>query len=201
MYLLNMAAEERTSSKHWTIAQALAWVIYRSEDLVKYVSPGGGKLSLIAMYPSRFSPMPIEKASGDELLSALEKGLLEAKGKRSGASDLLEPIPAEDWLRLRRHGAVIYQLPDDKSEFTEPWRDITFESSDIKKQWRSDHEVKGRTSFDWPAIKKIYDQVKETNPDFSINALITEAQGAYEDRYNKDPPSRSSFQSHIKEWR
>jgi hypothetical protein len=62
-------------------------------------------------------------------------------------------------------------------------------------------EVSGRTKFDWPAIRVLYEQARQTNPKFSRNKLIEEVQLAYQQKYSKEPPSRSAIQRHLPEWK
>jgi hypothetical protein len=196
-----MAQVSPSDAPYWTFAQALAWVIYRRGDLVDYVGPtGDGRLSLIAMYPSQFTP-PVEKiGEGEELLQALRQGRLEATGKPAQGDGIRLAIPLEDWLRLRRYGAKIFQMTHANSSAIQPWHDITLRSDAVKKLWRSRHEIYDRSRFDWDAIKHLYQQVRASNPDFSQNELITETQGRYEDEFNKEPPSRTSFQRKIGTW-
>ena len=167
-----------------------------------YVSPiGVGKLSLIALYPS-MKFVPEVKGSADELLASLVEGTITALGIPKNKDGVHQQIiPAQDWLQTGCYGGTLFKRTEDGSSIDMPWRDIFLESADIRKYWRSDNEIDGRSRYNWDAIKMIFDKVKEQNPEFSDNDLIIEAQGAYEERFNKEPPSRSSFQSHMKKWR
>ena len=74
------------------------------------------------------------------------------------------------------------------------------ECADMKKLWRTDYEVSGRSKFDWAIIKTVYLDLSTSNPDMSQNELIIELQGAFEERFNKEPPSRSTIQRKISTW-
>ena len=82
----------------------------------------------------------------------------------------------------------------------ERWTDIRVLSSDMKQLWRSLHEVSGRTKFDWPVLRKIHEDLQANNPAMSQNELIDELQGTYRDRFNKEPPGRTTIQSKMKTW-
>lgn len=196
-----MARVSSSDTHYWSFAQALSWAIYRRNDLVDYVGPDrGGRLSLIAAYPSQFSPAPEKIGDGDALLRALRDGRLKATGIPAYGDGLRREIPAEDWLRLKRHGASVLQISDNRLQALVPWRDITMRSDAVKKLWRSKHEVTGRSKYDWSAIQRLYQDLRASNPDFSQNELIIEIQGRYQDEFNKEPPSRSAFQRQIKSW-
>jgi hypothetical protein len=196
-----MARVSPSDTRYWSFAQALAWTIYRRNDLVDYVGPGrGGRLSLVAAYPSQFSPPPERIGDGDALLQALRDGRLKATGIPASGDGLRREIPAEDWLRLKRHGASVFQISDDRLQTLVPWRDITLRSASVKNLWRSGHEVSGRSKYDWYAIQRLYQELRASNPDFSQNELIIETQGRYQEEFNKEPPSRSAFQRQIRTW-
>ena len=188
-------------TKHWTFAQALAWVIYRRNDIVLYVGPiGAGRLSLVAMYPSHFARALEIAGDGEELLDALREGRITATGKLANADGVRREIPVEDWALLKRYGDAIYEAQNDRSSTSQPWRDITLESATVMKLWRSSTEVSGRSKYDWTRIKALFQDVCASNPDFSRYELIVETQGRYRDEFNKEPPSRSSFQRRMRNW-
>ena len=196
-----MKRSSSVATKYWTFAQALGWVIYRRNDVVSYVGPfGSGKLSLVAMYPSHFEPALENAGDGEELLNALREGRLTAKGKLANGDGVRREIPAEDWALLKRYGDAIYEAQNDRSSTSQPWRDITLESATVMKLWRSSTEVSGRSKYDWTRIKALFQDVCASNPDFSRNELIVETQGRYRDKFNKEPPSRSSFQRRMRNW-
>ena len=82
-----------------------------------------------------------------------------------------------------------------------PWINIRVQGSDIQKLWRLRTETEGRTKFDWPAIRGIYEQLIKENPGMSQNDTIDEVQLEFQNRFSKDPPGRTSVQNHIKTWR
>ena len=100
-----------------------------------------------------------------------------------------------------RLGSITRRLKPLYSDNAQPWTDIRLESAAVKKLWRSEHEISGRTKFDWDAVRAIHDELLERNPDFSQNELIIEIQGAFRDQFNKEPPSRPSIQRHLKSWK
>ncbi|MEL6226986.1 MAG: hypothetical protein AAFR01_08200, partial [Pseudomonadota bacterium] len=72
--------------------------------------------------------------------------------------------------------------------------------ADVERLWRSSTETEARSKFDWKSIRKIFYEVRELNPKFSKNELIQEAQLQFQKSTKREPPSRSSFQRHMKDW-
>ncbi len=187
--------------RYWTLAQALAWVIYRRDDVVDYVGPnGGGSLGLVGMYPTHFQPPLAMRGNSEELRRAAAEGRLKVTGIPTIGTRVRAAIPAEDWLQLRIYSDKVSQLSEDRSRHVYPWRDVVLECSAMKKLWRTGHEVTGRSKFDWAAIRAVYEDLSASNPDMSQNELILELQGTFEERFKKEPPSRSTIQRNISTW-
>lgn len=187
--------------RYWTLAQALAWVIYRRDDVVDYVGPnGGGSLGLVGMYPTHFQPLLEIRGNSKELRRAASEGRLEVTGIPTIGAPVRTAIPPEDWLQLRIYSDKVSQLSKDRSGHVYPWKDVVLECAAMKKLWRTGHEVTGRSKFDWAAIRADYEGLSASNPDMSQNELILEVQGSYEERFNKDAPGRSTIQRNISTW-
>jgi len=184
--------------RYWTLAQALAWVIYRRDDVVDYVGPnGGGSLGLAGMYPTHFQP-PLEiRGNSEELRRAAAEGRLKVTGIPTIDATARTAIPPEDWLQFQIYNGKVSQLSEDRSRHVYPWRDVVLECSAMKKLWRTGHEVTGRSKFDRAAIRAVYEDLSASNPDMSQNELIIELQGTFEERFKKKPPSRSTIQRNI----
>lgn len=187
-------------SKYWNLAQVAAWVMYREMELVvQFEHPSRTGFMALGMYPS-LEPSGRQKiASSNDLNRTLEDGRLTAWGYRAN-SNQLEQIPSREWTDLTLAPPFAYDTRNLAAKH-QPWTDIRLESAAVKKLWRSEHEISGRTKFDWDAVRPIHDELLERNPDFSQNDLITEIQGAFHDHFNKEPPSRSSIQRHLKSWK
>lgn len=103
-----MTASERSKSRYWTFEQALAWVLYRREDIVSYVGPrSGGSLSWVGMYLTSFKPIANKIGNGEELLATLRNGDLVASGYHETNNGTRQNIPPEDWLKLRINGVAV----------------------------------------------------------------------------------------------
>lgn len=193
---------DRTSfdSKYWNLAQAAAWVEYRERRLVEeFVAADREAYMALGMYPSMWPPGREKHGTVDELRRALEDGQLTSWGYRLTDPDHLTTIPAGEWADLVITPPFV-RVAGRSGEGGKRWTEIRVHSADMKRLWRGTHEVSGRTKYDWDAIKKIYDEQKASNPDFSQNELITELQGVFHDRFNREPPSRSTIQAKMKRW-
>ncbi len=187
----------------WNLAQAAAWIIYRERELVELLScPDAHAFGAIALYPS-MSP-PGRKAIGKltDLARALRDGRLAAKGFRQKAPDDLEPIPAAEWADLHLRPPFAYDYAERSlADRHERWISIRVSSTDMRQIWRAEHEVSGRSKYDWSAVEHIFRARRMDNPDMSDNELITEIQAEFEQQFSKEPPSRSSLQKHMKTWK
>jgi hypothetical protein len=189
------------ASRFWTLPQAVAWVLYRRDDIVDYIgSTDEGRLGLVAMYPAHFQPVPEVHGEPEELRRALAEGKLKATGIPNDGVAVRTTIPPQDWLRVQIYGGKAYRASEDRHEVVYPWRDIALESAAMKKLWRSEHETAGRSKYDWVIVQAMFNEVKTQNLEMTQNELITEVQGAFEDRFNKKAPSRTTIQRKIKTW-
>ena len=181
-------------SKYWTFEQALAWVEFRRRDLVDQLSGSrGNRLSLMRQYNSTIDPPLKQVAEGEKLMNALREGRIKATGIPKNGEAIRCDIPAEDWIRLQRHGAAVFQLSEDRSECTHPWLDITINSAEVKKQWRGKDEVRSRRIYDYDLIRQIHDELTSLHDKFSDNKLMEEVELEYRERTG-NAPSRSTIQ-------
>ena len=184
--------------QYWNLAQAAAWVVYRENKLVEHMnSPEAGAFGAIGMYPT-MGPKN-RKALGklQELHNALASGRLIARGYRTSAEHILADIPKREWASLHLAPPHAYDVSR-LAQKIEPWRSIQVDAADVKKLWRSDLEVKGRSKYDHELIRSLYDTAKAVNPEMSQNELIGEIQKAYAEQTNRDEPGRSTVQRAIK---
>ena len=185
-------------NKYWNLAQACAWVEYREMHLVDELAQADRSAYMaIGMYPSMWPAGREQYGRIEDLRRALEGGQLASSGFRRGGQERLEDIPAAEWVDYVIRPPLISFLDQPQNI---PWTNFRVLSADMKRLWRSDHELSGRSKFDWTSIKSIYDKLKTQNPRMSQNELILELQGSYEERFNKDAPARSTIQNKIKIW-
>lgn len=185
----------------WNLAQAAAWVVYRERELVAslaYAPPLS--FTSIAMYPTMWPPGRQEVGTLTDLRDALRSGRLVARGYHVDDPNNLKDIPREEWADLRLSPPNAYALGRPNA-VREPWTAIRVDGATVKSLWRSVRDVSGRTRFDWPAIEGIYNELRALHSEMSDNELITEIQGAFGDKYDQEPPSRSSIQNHLKIWK
>jgi hypothetical protein len=187
------------TEKFWNLAMAAAWVKFRKRDVVeKFDGPSPESWRAYNMYPTMWDFKPVDASL--TLQSALISGKLEAFGHRSAPGASVEMIPSLEWETLTFDPPAAYRrLADNVKD--EPWINIRVEGSDVQKLWRSPTDTEGRTRFDWTVIKEIYETLIQNNPDMSQNEIISEAQLEFQNRFSKEPPSRTSLQNKIKTWR
>jgi len=193
-----MIAHSAFDDRYWNLAQASAWVEYREEQLVAELdSADRTSYAAIGFYPSMWPSSRKRRGQTEELRSALEEGRLISSGFRRGGGERLEDIPAAEWADYIIRPPLISFRGQPQNI---PWERVRVLSADMRRLWRSVNEVDGRSRFDWAAIQEIFNEVKTQNLEMSKNELIIEVQGAFEDRFDKQPPSRSSLQRKIKTW-
>ncbi len=194
-----MSSDQPFDHKYWNLAQAAAWVEYRDKQLVEDLKSADRNTYIaIGFYPSMWPPGRKQRGRIEELRRALEEGGLKSSGFRRGGRKRRKYIPAAEWVDY------VIRPPDvsfSGQPKNVPWERVRVLSADMRRLWRSDHEVDGRSKFDWLAIRAVYEDLSASNPDMSQNELILELQGSYEDRFNKGAPSRTTIQRKIKTWR
>lgn len=184
----------------WNLAQAAVWVVYREKDLVEQMANADrDSYAAIGMYPSMWPKYRRRYAGVSDLYSALLNGRIKARGYHVDAPNTLDDIPADQWQDMALNPPVA-SLRREGTYREERWTQIRLKSADLKRLWRSTDEVNSRTQYDWDVIRELVEEAKRSNPNFSENELIIEAQGMFEERFHKKAPSRTSFQRHIKEW-
>ena len=182
----------------WNLSQACAWVEYREKQLVNDFSmPDRNAYMALGMYPSMWPTGRKRHGSVEYLRRALEQGRIKSSGYRRHTQDSLEEIPAAEWTDFVIRPPLVSFSGQPKNI---PWESVRVLSADMKRLWRSVNEQEGRSRFNWAAIQEIFNEIKIQNPEMSQNALITEVQGGFEDHFNKDAPSITSFKRKIKTW-
>ena len=182
----------------WNLSQACAWVEYREKQLVNDFSVADRSAYMaLGMYPSMWPAGRKRHGSVENLRRALEQGRIKSSGYRRHTQDSLEEIPAAEWTDFVIRPPLVSFSGQPKNI---PWESVRVLSADMKRLWRSVNEQEGRSRFNWAAIQEIFNEIKIQNPEMSQNALITEVQGGFEDHFNKDAPSITSFKRKIKTW-
>lgn len=195
-----MRARTSFDTKYWNLAQAAAWVEFRERQLVEdFGAADRDAYMALGLYPSMWPSGRERRGTVDELRRALEDGRLTAWGYRLEEPNHLTAIPTGEWTDLVITPPFA-RVAGRSSGDRERWTDIRVCSANMKRLWRGTHEVGGRTKYDWAAVQAIFTEVKTQNPEMSQNELITEVQGAFEDRFNKGAPSTTSFKRKIKTW-
>ena len=193
-----MSSHHSFDDIYWNLAQACAWVEYREKQLVNDFSVADRDTFMaLGMYPSMWPKGRKRLGSFEELRRALEQGRIKSSGYRRNTPDKLEEIPAAEWADLQIRPPLVSFAGQPNNQ---PWNAVRLLSADMKKLWRTDHEVTGRSKYDWTAIRTVYSDLSASNPDMSQNELIIELQGAFEERFNKEPPSRTSLIRKIRTW-
>jgi hypothetical protein len=141
-----------------------------------------------------------ELGSISDLATALMDGRLTAWGRKSTDGTLVEEVPAIEWSDLHIRPPLVLRRHPSGVDF-EPWTDLRFESGDLKRLWRSTSETSSRSKFNWQVIEKMWREVCGRLTDASENERIKELQGEFRDRFNREPPERTTIQSRIKRWR
>lgn len=177
---------------------AAAWVKFRKRGIVdKFDGPSPESWSARNIYDSMWETKPVEASL--TLQSALISGKPIAFGHRSAPGASMETIPSLEWETLILDPPTAYRrLPNTLKD--EPWINIRVEGADAQKLWRIRTETEGRTRFNWRATREFYKTVIQNNPDMSKNEIIAEVQLEYQNRFSKNPPSRTSLQIKIKTW-
>lgn len=193
-----MSSHHSFDDTYWNLAQACAWVEYREKQLVNdfRVADRNAYMAL-GMYPSMWPAGRQRHGSVEDFRRALKQGRIKSSGYRRNTPDNLEEIPAAEWADLQIRPPLVSFAGQPNNQ---PWNAVRLLSADTKKLWRTDHEVTGRSKYDWTAIRTVYSDLSVSIQDMSQNELIVELQGAFEERFNKEPPSRSTIQNKIKTW-
>lgn len=180
--------------QHWNLAQAAGWVVYRDRRVVEELAePSPQCFFLIGAYPTMHDYTA--RASLNDLRDALRDGRLVATGRRANGDGYRETIPTVEWMDLRlappRAG-----LRGDRG-WIEPWAGIMVNGADVKRLWRAELDVQGRTKYDGNKIRAIAARLRADNPDISENELMAEIEGEYESETGKRP-SRTTIQRCLK---
>ena len=193
-------------SRYWNLSQATAWVVYRKRKLVEQFSEQStDRWRALILYPKMHEHEPVSDLKVNELVNklvnALIQGNLTAWGRRNDIKDELEAIPPREWADLTISPPSVKRSHPMAGQI-EPWTDLRFESSDLKKRWRSLSETEGRTRYKWDVLEKMWHEIVELHTGFTGNQIIEELQLAYEEKFGKGKaPGRTTIQDRIKRWK
>jgi len=173
-------------------------VEYRSRELaIEFEHATRNAYLALGFYPTMNKHKQV--ATLLEFGNALVNGGIQACGCRADSPGSYEPIPQIEWSNLLIHPPIAVRRSR-HNVLIEPWTDIRFESGEVLKRWPSNFQQDARVKYRWDRIEAIYQEMKDSNPDISQNELIGEIAAEYQDRYKKDPPSRTTIQRHMKKW-
>ena len=193
-----MSSDQPFDEKYWNLSQACAWVEYREKQLVNDFSVADRNAYMaLGMYPSMWPAGRKRQGSVENLRRALEQGRIKSSGYRRHTQDSLEEIPAAEWTDFVIRPPLVGFSGQPSNQ---PWSAVRVLSADMKKLWRDIAEVSLRTKFDWAEIKAIYEAIVDRQPKMSMNKKIEDLQIEFEERFNKEPPSRSTIQRKISTW-
>ena len=185
-------------SRYWNLCQTAVWVEYRSRELaIEFEHATRNAYLALGFYPTMNKHKQV--ATLLEFGNALVNGGIQACGCRADSPGSYEPIPQIEWSNLLIHPPIAVRRSR-HNVLIEPWTDIRFESGEVLKRWPSNFQQDARVKYRWDRIEAIYQEMKDSNPDISQNELIGEIAAEYQDRYKKDPPSRTTIQRHMKKW-
>ena len=185
----------------WNLSQVAAWAVYRETKLVDELAyPRPHDFAEIGMYPTMWPKHRQIYGSLADVHASLRNGSIEAHGYHCDSPNLLQVIPRKEWADLHLSPPFAYMKNNRNPRF-QSWKYIRLESSAVKKHWRSTSETIARSKFDWDEVCKLYYAAAESNPEFSQNELIDETQRMYQERYNREAPSRTSFMRRLKDWK
>jgi hypothetical protein len=183
---------------HWNLTKTAAWAVFRNLEVVKlFDGPSSENWQAYMMYESMWLCPKVAEPS--ELGDALRSSRLSALGRSGDPGSKMMTIQAIEWETLIVSPPSAYRLLPDNTKDV-PWHDIRASSADVQKLWRGTSETTSRAKFDWVSIRSIHEELRSLNPEFSKNELIKETQQAFQDKFNKEPPSRSSLQRQIARW-
>ena len=183
---------------HWNLTETAAWIVFRNLSVVvRFSDPAPENWQAYMMYESMWLCPKVAEPS--ELGDALRSGRLSALGRSGDPGSKMMTFPAIEWETLIISPPSAYRLLPDNTKDT-PWHDIRVSSADVQKLWRGTSETTSRAKFDWVTIRSMHEELRLLNPEFSKNELIKETQQAFQDKFNKEPPSRSSLQRQITRW-
>jgi hypothetical protein len=184
--------------KFWNLSQVAAWIVFRNRSVVDNFDGTSAETWHAHMfYPKMWNCEPVGELS--DLHDALVNGRLAAMGHADHAGANMSIIPAIEWETLILDPPSAYRRLSNNVKAV-PWHDIRIVSADVRKTWRGTTEVSSRSRYDWAVIKSIFLRAQTRNPEFSRNELIAETQQEFQDRFNKEPPSRTSLQRNISKW-
>lgn len=185
------------SEEYWTLTQAAAWVVFRSDKVVaKFAPPDPNSWPAFMAYPTMREEHP-ETGKVQDLFKALRAGSVTAWGRRMTPGTKVEAIESIEWFDLVEDLNAPYRhtLAGGKDI---PWENIRLKREDVEKHWRRTSEILGRSRFPKEWFQQKYVELRNNNDDLSQNELIEDLREAYSDQFNKEAPSRSSVQRYIK---
>jgi hypothetical protein len=184
-------------ARHWTLAQAAAWIVFRDISVVAlFTPPRVCAWITYLMYPTGWAK-PVVHEQWQDLFRKLEAKLLVATGQRS-ADGIREEIDAKYWVDLVPDVDTGPYVRLASGALSRPWTDILVLHADVERLWRRPSEIDGRSKFSEVWFKDRYRQLRATKPESSRNELIEELQEQFQAETKREPPSRTTIQRYLK---
>lgn len=188
--------EVASVSRHWTLAQAAAWIFFRDiSSVALFTPPRATGFVAYLMYPDP-DKKPVVHEQWHDLFRKLEARLLVATGRRS-ADGVREEIDAKHWVDLIPDVDTGPYLKLPSGAESRPWVDILVQRADVERLWRRSSEVDGRSKFSKVWFRDRYLQLKEANAGSSKNELMEELSDQFQEETKRKPPVRSTIQGYL----
>jgi hypothetical protein len=184
-------------ARHWTLAQAAAWIVFRDiSSVALFTPPHATGFITYLMYP-KYWTKPVVHEQWHDLFRKLEADHLVATGRRA-KDGIREPIPASAWIDLVPEVDAGPYLSLQSGAASRPWTDMLVLRADVERLWRRASEVDGRSKFSKVWFQDRYRHLREANPASSKNELMEELQEQFQKETKREAPSRSSLQDYLK---
>ena len=185
------------SEPQWlTIAQAAAWVQYRTREAIEQAKTANGYSALrYAFGPTKNGKtvwgagIPVV-ASIKQLQDALLSGELKAIGSKNGID--YSDIPAFEWRRL----AI---APGDARR-QHPYKEILISTRSLKGRWPQ-QGVAGSSTYQKEQARALYEDIMREDPGMTQTRAARELRARYEKQIARPAPSQSGCTHWIREWR
>lgn len=182
---------------YWNLCQSALWVEFRNQAYVeKHGAEDADGYKALHWYPEE--DQPEEHAEVSELIEALKSNALIACGYHVDDPNVIKDIPPFSWYDMDLHPPHAF---DTRTRGQELWKDVRLKRRDLLRLWQRPVLAKSKAWYDWDAIRKFYEDVIGEDSHLSDNQIILEIRARLSRASKKAPPSRSTLQTKLKEWR
>lgn len=181
-------------ARHWTLAQAAAWIVFRDISSVALFTPPRATGFITYLMYSDPDKKPVVHEQWHDLFRKLEARLLVATGRRS-ADGVREEIDAKHWVDLVPDVDAGPYVRLQSGEVARPWTDILVLHSDIERIWGRDANPNGRALYDRVWIQENF--IKHVRNGKEREKAIAAVQVDYVAKYGRPEPSRPTIQRYV----